>query len=249
VSGAFFVFGLVFGLLLVSQFWTLANSLYDSRQARRLFGFIGGGASLGGITGAAVTTYAVDRVGSNNLALVSAGVLLLCAATVLAINKTQGDSIDFGEAADEGTAGGREGWRLLVGSRHLQLIALIVGVAGLSAVFVEQQLNMAVAESGATTDAITRYLGRITMYLSMAGFLVQVGLTSRLHRSFGLAAALLLLPAVFGATSVVILATGALWAVALARVLDTSVRYTVDRTTREVLFLPLPVGITQRAKP
>src|SRR5687767_8225535 len=88
VSAAFFVFGLVFGLLLVSQFWTLANGLYDSRQARRLFGFIGGGASLGGITGAAVTTYAVDYVGSDNLTLVSAGVLMLCAATVLAITRS-----------------------------------------------------------------------------------------------------------------------------------------------------------------
>ncbi|HUR20703.1 MAG TPA: Npt1/Npt2 family nucleotide transporter, partial [Vicinamibacterales bacterium] len=248
VSAAFFVFGLVFGLLLVSQFWTLANSLYDSRQARRLFGFIGGGASLGGITGAAVTTYAVAHVGSDNLALVSAGVLLLCAATVLAINKAEGGTIDFSATAEEET-GGSDAWRLLIGSRHLQLIALIVGVAALSAVFVEQQLNMAVAESGATTDDITRFLGKVTMYLSMAGFIVQVGLTSRLHRSFGLAAALLLLPAVVGATSVIVLATSAVWAVALARVFDTSLRYTVDRTTREVLFLPLPVDVTQRAKP
>ncbi|MEO6221834.1 MAG: Npt1/Npt2 family nucleotide transporter [Vicinamibacterales bacterium] len=249
VSAAFFVFGLVFGLLLVSQFWTMANGLYDSRQARRLFGFIGGGASLGGITGAAVTTYAVDHVGSDNLALVSAGVLVLCAVTVLAINRVQPGPVEITDAADETTAGGRDAWRLLIGSRHLQLIALIVGVAALSAVFVEQQLNMAVAGSGATTDDITRFLGRVTMYLSMAGFVVQVGLTSRLHRSYGLAAALLLLPSVVGATSIVVLATGAVWAVALARVLDTSLRYTVDRTTREVLFLPLPVDVTQRAKP
>src|SRR6185503_1688127 len=158
VSAAFFVFGLVFGLLLVSQFWTLANALYDSRQARRLFGFIGGGASLGGITGAAVTTYAVDHVGSDNLTLVSAGVLVLCAATVLAIIRSPAGSIAIADTADDETPGGREAWRLLLGSRHLQLIALIVGVAALSAVFVEQQLHMAVAESGATTDDITRYL-------------------------------------------------------------------------------------------
>ena len=31
--------------------------------------------------------------------------------------------------------------------------------------------------------------------------------------------------------------------------LDTSLRYTLDRTTREVLFLPLPIDLTQRAKP
>lgn len=249
VSAAFFVFGLVFGLLLVSQFWTLANGLYDSRQARRLFGFIGGGASLGGITGAAVTTYAVDNVGSDNLTLVSAGVLVLCAATVVAIIKSQPGPVAIAQSTDEETVDRRDAWRLLIGSRHLQLIALIVGIGALSAVFVEQQLNMAVAESGATTDDITRFLGQVTMYLSIAGFLVQVGLTSRLHRSFGLAAALLLLPAVVGATSAIVLATGAVWAVALARVLDTSLRYTVDRTTREVLFLPLPVDVTQQAKP
>jgi len=250
VSAAFFVFGLVFGLLLVSQFWTLANSLYDSRQARRLFGFIGGGASLGGITGAGVTTFLVASVGSDNLALVSAGVLVVCAATVLAIDRSQPESPDrrAESTADSGT-GGPDAWRLLLGSRHLQLIALIVGVAALSAVFVEQQLNMAVDERGITTDAITEYLGKITMFLSMAGLLVQVGLTSRLHRSFGLAAALLVLPAVVGLSSLVVLATSAVWAVAVARVLDTSLRYTVDRTTREVLFLPLPVDLTQRAKP
>src|SRR5688572_328057 len=267
VSAAFFVFGLVFGLLLVSQFWTLANSLYDSRQARRLFGFIGGGASLGGITGAAVTTYAVDNVGSDNLTLVSAGVLMLCAATVVGIVNAESTNVARpgprgrdgaleaqralrtpDEGGDE-TADRRDAWRLLIGSRHLQLIALIVGIGALSAVFVEQQLNMAVAESGATTDDITRFLGQVTMYLSIAGFLVQVGLTSRLHRSYGLAVALMLLPAVVGATSVIILATGAVWAVALARVLDTSLRYTFDRTTREVLFLPLAVDVTQRAKP
>jgi ATP/ADP translocase/CRP-like cAMP-binding protein len=249
VSAAFFVFGLVFGLLLVSQFWTVANSLYNSRQARRLFGFIGGGASLGGVTGAAITTYLVDNVGSDNLALVSAGVLMVCAATVLAINKAQGDSFEIRQIEDESTAGGRDAWKLLRESRLLQFIALIVAVGALSAVFVEQQLNMAVDEGSVSTDEITRFLGEITMYLSMAGFVVQVALTSRLHRTYGLAVALLLLPAIVGATSVIVLATGAIWAVGLARVLDTSLRYTVDRTTREVLFLPLPVDDTQRAKP
>ncbi len=51
---AFYVFGQVLGTLLLSQFWTLANDLYDPRQARRLFGFIGGGVSLGGWPGLAL---------------------------------------------------------------------------------------------------------------------------------------------------------------------------------------------------
>ena len=54
VSVAFYLLALLLGVLLISQFWTLANLVYDPRQAKRLFGFIGGGASLGGIVGSAV---------------------------------------------------------------------------------------------------------------------------------------------------------------------------------------------------
>ena len=53
VAVAFYVVGLILAILLISQFWTLANDVYDPRQAKRIFGFIGGGASLGGATGAA----------------------------------------------------------------------------------------------------------------------------------------------------------------------------------------------------
>jgi len=43
-----YLFRLILGVLLISQFWTLANDIYDPRQAKRFFGFIGGGAALGG---------------------------------------------------------------------------------------------------------------------------------------------------------------------------------------------------------
>ncbi len=41
----------------------------------------------------------------------------------------------------------------------------------------------------------------------------------------------------------------ALWAPGLARVLDQSLRYTVDKTTREILYMPLPSGLKFEAKP
>src|SRR5262249_25157761 len=43
VSVAFYMWGALVGLLLTSQFWTLANGIYDPRQAKRVFGFVGGG--------------------------------------------------------------------------------------------------------------------------------------------------------------------------------------------------------------
>ena len=89
VSVAFYVVGLILGVLLISQFWTLANDFYDPRQAKRLFGFIGGGASLGGATGAGLTLLAVEHVGTNNLLLVSSVLLAGCVAVVWAIANQQ----------------------------------------------------------------------------------------------------------------------------------------------------------------
>jgi AAA family ATP:ADP antiporter len=85
VSVAFYVLALILGILLTSQFWTLASDLYDARQAKRLFGFIGGGASLGGAMGAGITTLIVHELGTTNLLLVSAVLLGLCALLVAAI--------------------------------------------------------------------------------------------------------------------------------------------------------------------
>jgi len=85
VSVGFYLYGLIIGILLISQFWTLANDIYDPRQAKRLFGFIGGGASLGGMTGAGLTALLVDTVGTQDLLLGSATVLAACMLVVSTI--------------------------------------------------------------------------------------------------------------------------------------------------------------------
>lgn len=252
-SVLFYLFGLILGILLISQFWTLANDIYDPRQAKRLFGFIGGGASLGGMTGAALTALIVDRVGTENLLLVSAAVLGSCMVVVSGVTrKAKFPGAAMGTAVrDERGVGGAQAVRLLQDSRHLQIIALVIGFAAIGAGIIEQQLNMAAEafKGPDATDAITGFLAQITLYLSAVGFIIQVGLTSRVHRLLGIGFALLVLPVGLGATGLIMLFNAALWAPALARILDTSLRYTLDKTTREILFLPLPTELKYQAKP
>ncbi|HUF47709.1 MAG TPA: Npt1/Npt2 family nucleotide transporter [Vicinamibacterales bacterium] len=249
VAVALYIFGRLFGILVISQFWTLANELYDARQARRLFGFIGGGSSLGGMLGGLITAFTAGTVGGTNLLLVSATVLGLCLAIVVVILRRQPDASGAGAAEAEVGVGAQEALHLLRSSKHLKLIAVVIGFAAIGSTVIGQQLFMAAEANRATEGDLTSFLGQITAYLSGIGFLVQVGLTSRIHRSLGLTFALLLLPVSLGATGIVILLNGALWAAGVARVLDTSLRYTIDKTTREVLFLPLPADLRARAKP
>ncbi len=52
-----------------------------------------------------------------------------------------------------------------------------------------------------------------------------------------------------GGAAAMILLYRALWAPSVGRIIDTSLRYTIDKTSREVLFLPLPTELKYRAKP
>ena len=253
IAVGFYVLGLILAVLLISQFWTLANDIYDPRQAKRLFGFIGGGSSLGGATGAALTAYLVETLGAKNMLLVSAAIMALCVAIVMFVlrrERSAGTSDAASTGEEEGTGAG-EAVQLLRSSKHLQVIAMVIAFAAIGAAIIEQQLNMAAAEAkGATnSDAIAAFLAQVTVYLSLIGFAIQVGLTSRIHRVLGIGFALLVLPFSLGTTAVIMLMNRALWAPGLARVLDTSLRYTVDKTSREVLFLPLPAELKYRAKP
>jgi ATP/ADP translocase/HEAT repeat protein/CRP-like cAMP-binding protein len=251
VSVAFYLLGQIFAILLISQFWTLANAIYDPRQAKRIFGFIGGGASLGGAMGAGISSVLAETVGTNRLLLVSAGALTACVGMVILVLRREGRVVAGSGADEERGLAGKDALRLFLASRQIQLIAVIIGFGALGAALLDQQLNMATEEfkGRQQEDAITAFLAGVRFWLSFVGFLIQVFLTSRVHRLLGIGFALLILPVSLGVMAGVILVTAALGAAASASVVDRSLRYTVDKTTREILFMPLPTEVKLQAKP
>ena len=71
VGVVFYIWTSVFNLFITSVFWCLMADVFRSEQAKRLFGFIGVGGTLGSITGSAVTAVLAQRLGTVNLFLVS----------------------------------------------------------------------------------------------------------------------------------------------------------------------------------
>ncbi len=251
VSVAFYLMGLLLGVLLISQFWTLANLVYDPRQAKRLFGFIGGGAPLGGIAGSAILQSYTATIGTTHMLLISGTLMAVCALLVAMILRRERPPVSTTAlAVDEKGVSATEAFELLRNSKHLQIIALVISFAAVGAAIIEQQLNMAAAANkGATaTDSITVFLAGVQLWTSVIGFVIQIWLTSKIHRYLGIGFALMILPVSLGTSAIIMLLNRALWAPGLARVLDQSLRYTVDKTTREILFLPLPADIKLKAK-
>jgi len=72
IGRAFYVWTSVIALFVTSVFWCFMADVFRSEQAKRLFGFIGVGGTLGALTGAQVTALLVRSIGTSNLLLVSA---------------------------------------------------------------------------------------------------------------------------------------------------------------------------------
>ena len=97
---------------------------------------------------------------------------------------------------------------------------------------------------------MTVFLANVQLWTSTIGFLVQIFLDQpdpsapRYRFRTAHAARQLSDPRPLSCCSM-----PALWAPGLARVIDQSLRYTVDKTTREVLYMPLPSDMKFAAKP
>ena len=79
----------IFGLLTASQFWILANLVYNVREAKRVFGFIGAGAIAGGIFGGYLTSLLTTFIRTENLLFVAAILLAACLPITKYIWKTE----------------------------------------------------------------------------------------------------------------------------------------------------------------
>src|SRR5438477_4372954 len=64
---AFFIWVSVFNLFVVSVFWGTLSDIFTPERARRLFGAIAVGGTLGGICGAAITEHLVHGVSLGSL--------------------------------------------------------------------------------------------------------------------------------------------------------------------------------------
>ena len=129
--------GSIYAVLSASQFWVLANLVYTIREAKRLFGFIGSGAILGGIFGGYLTSLLAPFIGTDNLIFLAA-ILLLCCLPLLRKIWNSGIKKLGKQKRPKRTANtGERPWQLIKKSKHLTYIAGIVIVSVLTAKLID----------------------------------------------------------------------------------------------------------------
>ena len=246
---------IVYGML-SSQFWLLATHLFDPRQARRLFGFIGAGALLGGVLGGQLARLAGELMGTSSVLLVAAGLLVIVALLVMRARSSEAIGLKREEpgTSHDKFAKARGGFEVLKQSRPLQTIAAVVILTVMVGQVVDLQFNWAVEQTTSTLDQRTAFYGNFFSVMGVAAFVFQLAFTSRIHRRLGISFALRVLPVTMTIGTVALfLAAGFLpeMLVAAALILkigESGLRYSLDQSTRELLFLPVPSKLRVRAK-
>ena len=227
------------------QVWTLASFVLTTREAKRTFGLIGSGAILGWIVGGVATRLTADRLGTETLLLWVAGSLLLSAGLVDLVWRRAGAPQ---VAPDVSTPGLRESVRHVAASRYLRAIALVVGFSSIATTIAGWQFKAIAKAAIPDTDALAAFFGSFNMIAGALSLAMQLLLTGRLLRVAGVGTALFVVPLALASTSVAVLVLGSLTAVAVLKASDQVLRYSIDKSTVELLYLPLSAAETFRVK-
>ena len=252
VYAALYVFVEAMGSLVVIQFWTLANEVFHAREAKRLFGLIGGGGTLANVIfGLLVGRYA-QVVGAHNLLLLMVGQLALCAGLAQAGSRMAAAGPPLLRSRPVHKAPlpvlSRAGLSFL-SNKHLTIVALIGAVSAAAVTIVDFQFKLSAAAVLDEND-LAGYFGRFYGICGGVALAVQIWVTGRLLERYGILASLLPLPLglALGSGTSAASATPGLLVSSLAKGSDTIFRYTINDASMQLLYAPVPPHVRGRAK-
>jgi ATP:ADP antiporter, AAA family len=235
LAQGFFVWASVFNLFTISLFWIIMSEHWDGAQAKRLYGVIAAGGSIGGIVGPLIAQSLVHVIGPNNLLLVSAFFLviaLMCALQVRSAFAGQKSHAVDAKKEESLFAGALQVWR----SPYLFQIALAIFVANIvSTFFYLEQLKIvgaAISDRGARVQLFARMdlavsIGTIALQLLAARYVMQ-------NMGIGIAAGLLPVTAIFGFIALAI--APVLSVIVAIIVIERAVTFSIASPSMRVLY-------------
>jgi AAA family ATP:ADP antiporter len=241
----------VFSVLAPSQVWTLANYVMTTREAKRAFGFIGSGAILGWIVGGFATRTAVSRFGTESMLGFVALSLMGCSALVIYIWRHRPAYLGDGQPAtgsERQTGGLWTSLGLVRDSPYLRAIAWLVLISAVATTVAGWQFKAIAKAAIPGTDDLAMFFGTFNMIAGLVSLVLQLLLTGRVLRTAGVGAALFIVPTAMMMGQVGIIILGTLVAAAMLKASDQVLRYSIDKATVELLYLPVPAAHTFRVK-
>ncbi len=251
VAIGFYILVDIFSVVLVEQFWSLTNSVYRSAEGRRWYGLIASGGLLGGLIGGLLAAWLLQYtpVTTADLLLVAAAIIAMMIALTLLMAR-HGLYVEHAQHVklEEVASTLAEGWRALRANRYLSLIAIMLLVSQVAEPIVEYQFMHLVEEAYPEREARTAYLSNFLSVLSGFALLVNLLVTPLIHRRLGAIAGLLVQPIMLGGAAIAFAMHSRLAVGAAMKIADRGLSYSINRASRELLYIPVDPETIYRAK-
>ena len=250
VGRIFFIWTSVFNLFVVSIFWQMIVDVFNSEQGKRLFGFIAAGATLGAISGSAFTVSTVEHMAPGYLMV---GAALMLEVAVFCVRRLSGLSAALSErpqAELEQPIGGTllGGFRDALSSSYLLNVSLFLLLYAVTSTFLYFQQAAVVSHSFQSRAAQTAFFASVDLGVNVLTLCVQLFLTGRILKRFGVATTLSLLPVFSVVGFGVVALLPVLSSVVGFQLVRRAGNFAIARPTREVLFTVLPREDRYKAK-
>lgn len=240
IGRGFFVWVSVFNLFNTAVFWAFMTDLFTVEQGKRLYGFIAVGGTLGAILGAYITRNYVREIGPANLLMVAAAMFAIAGFLVRFF--PSGFSEDNKSAAKPEERIGGSVWS---GVTHICRSPYLLGLAATMLFYTTTSTWAYFQQSDLTREAFktgnerTEFLASLEIWVNSITVLIQIFLTGRLLKWFGVAFTLVALPALSMIGFAAMGFAASLAVLAAFQIARRAAAYALMRPSREILFTVL----------
>ena len=242
----FWVWANIFIIVLNTQFWMTVNDILNPREFKRQSGFFISGGILGGFIGGVLAGSLARESVDYNLLFLSAGLLVICALFVNLIFRWQRrehtteairEKRSQEEAETAAKPGFRDSFNTVKKHNYLRFIAAIVVLTLVVSTLIDFQWNIVVKEIRG--GDLTSFFGYFNAGLMVFAFLLSILMTSSLFERYGVRLTLLLYPIVLLLCFMGIGVAATLVMAIIIKGSDKSLAYSINRSARELLFIPV----------
>jgi AAA family ATP:ADP antiporter len=254
LAAAFYVWLSTLNLLIISVFWSMMADIFSSTQAKRLFGFIAAGGTVGTIAAPAFITFFVKTVGANTLLLISGTGFLITALLVRLLEAEKrkfaaADSSAQRTSLDKSLGGNPfDGFVLLFKSRYLLMIALFLLLMTWISTVIYFQLGDLISHQFASKAARTQAYATIDLATNSIAVLIQLFGTGRIIKRFGVTTGLLVNPVIMVVAFLAVVAAPGLMVLGTIQVVRRFAEYSLAKPSRDMLFTVVDQQAKYKAK-
>ncbi len=230
------------GAVVISGFWSVLSERFDPYTAKRVIGWIAGGATLGGVLGGLAAWQGAGVLSVETMLLALAGVNVFCGAMLIVVGSpTERASAPL--AAPSGPM-----WEVFEETPYLVRLAFLVGILALGTAGIDYLFKASAAAAYSKQDDLVSFFAQFYLFLGIATFVLQNVIGNRVVRRAGLKTAVAALPTTIVALGGVALFYPGVGPLSLLRGGAAAAESSLYRSGYELMYSPLPPRKKRSAK-